>query len=86
LALVVRTPKLARVFQGSVRALLVLLALVVLLLAAGAVPAAAQVAERPNVLVLMTDDQTADSVGVMPNVQQLLMAQGPRARPSTAAS
>jgi N-acetylglucosamine-6-sulfatase len=76
LALGVRTPKLARVFQPSVRVPLIALALLALVLAAGTAPAAAQAPDRPNVLVLMTDDQTADSVAVMPNVQQLLMAQG----------
>ena len=50
----------------------------VLLLLAGvaASPAAAQAPERPNVLVFMTDDQTADSIAAMPNVQSLLVAQG----------
>lgn len=31
---------------------------------------------RPNVLVLMTDDQTVESMRVMPNVQRLLAARG----------
>jgi N-acetylglucosamine-6-sulfatase len=75
LALGVRTPKLARVFQPSVRALSMVIALLALVLVAAA-PAGAQAPERPNVLVLMTDDQTVDSLAVMPNVQQLLMAQG----------
>ncbi|HEX2233252.1 MAG TPA: sulfatase [Thermoleophilaceae bacterium] len=63
-------------FQPSVRARLIVLALLALVLVAGVAPAGAQAPERPNVLVLMTDDQTADSLAVMPNVQQLLMAQG----------
>jgi N-acetylglucosamine-6-sulfatase len=33
-------------------------------------------AERPNVLVVMTDDQTVESLRVMPNVQALLSARG----------
>jgi N-acetylglucosamine-6-sulfatase len=32
--------------------------------------------KRPNVVVLMTDDQQADSVRFMPNVQRLLAGQG----------
>jgi N-acetylglucosamine-6-sulfatase len=64
------------VFQPSVRSTATALALLVLALALPAGPAAAQSGERPNVLVLMTDDQTSESVSVMPNVQQLLMAQG----------
>jgi N-acetylglucosamine-6-sulfatase len=59
-----------------VRLALTTLALAALVLGAAAVPASAQAPDRPNVLVLMTDDQTADSVAAMPNVQQRLMAQG----------
>ncbi|HEY8216835.1 MAG TPA: sulfatase [Acidimicrobiia bacterium] len=32
--------------------------------------------ERPNIVVLMTDDQTAESLRYLPNVQRLLVAQG----------
>jgi arylsulfatase A-like enzyme len=32
--------------------------------------------KRPNVIVLMTDDQTADSLRVMPNVERLLVRRG----------
>jgi N-acetylglucosamine-6-sulfatase len=59
-----------------VRLALTTLALAALVLGAAAVPASAQAPDRPNVLVLMTDDQTADSVAAMPNVQRRLMAQG----------
>jgi N-acetylglucosamine-6-sulfatase len=64
------------VFQPSVRTAVAVLGLALLLAAAAAQPAAAQGAERPNVLVLMTDDQTSESVAAMPNVQRLLMAPG----------
>jgi N-acetylglucosamine-6-sulfatase len=64
------------VFQPSVRIVLALLGLALLIAAASAQPAVAQGSQRPNVLVLMTDDQTAESVAAMPNVQRLLMAQG----------
>jgi N-acetylglucosamine-6-sulfatase len=40
----------------------------------GAAAPAAQ--QRPNVVVLMTDDQTLESMRVMPNVRALLAAQG----------
>jgi len=33
-------------------------------------------AVRPNVLVLMTDDQTVESMRVMPNVKTLIADQG----------
>ena len=72
----VRTPNLAEVFHPSVRLTLAALVFLASLAAAAAGPAAAQAPERPNVLVLMTDDQTTESVAAMPNVQQLLMAQG----------
>ena len=52
--------------------LLPLIAVLALLIA---VPAASA-QERPNVVVLMTDDQTRDQVQFMPNVQRLLAAQG----------
>lgn len=42
----------------------------------GGVRAEAQGQERPNVLILMTDDQTLESMRVMPNVGRLLGAQG----------
>ena len=43
---------------------------------AGAAPASAQAQTRPNVLVVMTDDQTVESMRVMPNVQRLLAREG----------
>ena len=44
---------------------------------AGAAPANAQVfPERPNILLVMTDDQTVESMRVMPEVQQLLADRG----------
>jgi N-acetylglucosamine-6-sulfatase len=64
------------VFQPSVRTALAIVGLALLLAAAVVQPAAAQGPERPNVLVLMTDDQTSESVAAMPNVQRLLMAPG----------
>jgi len=47
--------------------------------ALGTVPAAASAGSapaRPNVVVIMTDDQTVESLRVMPNVQSLLAARG----------
>jgi arylsulfatase A-like enzyme len=44
------------------------------LIAGGAAPAAAPT--RPNVVLLMTDDQTLESMRVMPNVRGLLAEQG----------
>ena len=38
--------------------------------------AAAKGDERPNILVVMTDDQAAADVALMPNVKQLLAEQG----------
>jgi N-acetylglucosamine-6-sulfatase len=37
---------------------------------------AAELPERPNILLLMTDDQTVESMRVMPEVQRLLADQG----------
>jgi N-acetylglucosamine-6-sulfatase len=51
----------------------------VLAATAGAVPTASTSSaaqQRPNVLVLMTDDQTVESVRVMANVRRLLAAEG----------
>jgi N-acetylglucosamine-6-sulfatase len=43
----------------------------------GSSPAAAQQAnERPNVVVIMSDDQTQDSIRYMPRVQELIGAEG----------
>src|SRR4051812_4574264 len=61
---------------------LILAALAALsLVAAGAGPAAARPASaqksgRPNILVVMTDDQAAADLAQMPNVRKLLAAQG----------
>ena len=44
--------------------------------AAGARPATAAKDGRPNILVVMTDDQNVDDVAHMPNVRRLLAAQG----------
>jgi N-acetylglucosamine-6-sulfatase len=38
--------------------------------------AAAEFLERPNILLLMTDDQTVESMRVMPNVQRLIADEG----------
>jgi N-acetylglucosamine-6-sulfatase len=45
-------------------------------LPAGAGRPAGRVAARPNILVIMTDDQTVESVRVMANVNRMLAAQG----------
>jgi arylsulfatase A-like enzyme len=42
----------------------------------GAPAAASAPAKRPNVVVLMTDDQTVESLRVMPNVKRLLVNRG----------
>ena len=54
------------------------LPLALVALAVAAAPAAAQgpSATRPNVLAIMTDDQTPESIRVMPNVRRLLADQG----------
>ena len=44
--------------------------------AAPTTPAGAQTGARPNVLVIQTDDQTVESLRVMPNVRRLLARQG----------
>jgi arylsulfatase A-like enzyme len=54
---------------------LALLALLAALLVP-ATAASAQAGPRPNVLVIQTDDQTLESMRVMPNVRRLLAAQG----------
>jgi N-acetylglucosamine-6-sulfatase len=50
--------------------------LVLVLLVVLAVPAAAAAAAKPNVLVVMTDDQRLDDLRVMPKTQRLLGALG----------
>lgn len=59
---------------------LALLALVLLAACAGAAfgtPAAgAQGAKRPNIVFVLSDDQRADTLGAMPNVQRELVAHG----------
>jgi N-acetylglucosamine-6-sulfatase len=59
-----------RVQTGNVRARVVLIALMLLALA----PAAAEA--RPNIVVLMTDDQTLESMSVMPMTRELLGDRG----------
>ena len=54
----------------------VLATLVALVLLAPAGSAAPEPGKRPNVLVLMTDDQTLESMRVMPNVRDLLARRG----------
>jgi N-acetylglucosamine-6-sulfatase len=44
--------------------------------AAAAPSAASGSAQRPNIVVLMTDDQTVESLRVMPNVERLLVERG----------
>jgi N-acetylglucosamine-6-sulfatase len=39
-------------------------------------PGKSNIANRPNVLVFMTDDQTVESMRVMPNVKTLIADQG----------
>src|SRR5215207_3293045 len=56
--------------------LLTALALLALPAAAQARPVAASADGRPNILVVMTDDQAAADVARMPNVKRLLAAQG----------
>jgi arylsulfatase A-like enzyme len=52
------------------------LALLALPTSAGARPATAAEDGRPNILVVMTDDQAAADLAKMPNVRRLLAAQG----------
>ena len=52
------------------------LALIALPSSAAARPATAERDGRPNILVVMTDDQSAADVAKMPNVRRLLAAQG----------
>jgi arylsulfatase A-like enzyme len=59
---------------GVAAAFLTTLVTLVLLVPSGS--AAPERQSRPNVLVLMTDDQTLESLRVMPNVQQLLAGRG----------
>jgi N-acetylglucosamine-6-sulfatase len=71
MATAMRTARLGRAFAAaaSVAAAAVLFAL--------ATPTAAEARQtRPNVLVLMTDDQDIESMRVMPNVQRLLADRG----------
>lgn len=45
-------------------------------LTAGGEPAPAQSASKPNVVVVMTDDQTVEQMRALPNVQRLIGTQG----------
>ena len=61
------------------RVSIVVLLLAVGVLSAGAVgapPAASGPPKRPNIVVIMTDDQTVESLRVMKNVKRLLAARG----------
>src|SRR4249920_1801998 len=42
----------------------------------GARPHVAHATKRPNIVFLMTDDQTLENMRVMPNVQRLLATEG----------
>jgi arylsulfatase A-like enzyme len=53
-----------------------LLVLVAVLIGAGPVASADAEQERPNVLVVMTDDQTVESLRVMPRTRELVGARG----------
>jgi N-acetylglucosamine-6-sulfatase len=64
-----------RVGTATRRALLVAVAGAALLLGVPALAAQDAIA-RPNVVVVMTDDQDARSIGVMPNVERELARQG----------
>ena len=55
---------------------LALLLMLSLLTAAGAAPVARSAPGQPNFVVLMTDDQTLDSMSVMPQTQKLLGEKG----------
>jgi N-acetylglucosamine-6-sulfatase len=57
-------------------ATLVVLAAFALVFVGGGEPAAQERQGRPNVLVLMTDDQTLRSLEVMPNVRRLIGGEG----------
>ncbi len=65
----------SRITRLSIAAVAASCALSALLLPDGASNAASR-ARHPNVLVLMTDDQTLESMRVMPNVQRLLVRRG----------
>jgi N-acetylglucosamine-6-sulfatase len=56
--------------------LLVVVALPLILPAGAATAPPARQDRRPNIVVIETDDQTVGTLGVMPNVRRLLVAQG----------
>jgi len=58
------------------RALVILPALLAIVVLATGSPSAGQTPTRPNVVVVMSDDQTVESLRVMTNVRTLLQAQG----------
>ncbi len=73
-----RTGSKAKLGFGTAKALL-LLALGLVLMAIGASTASAQSQDDevpPNVLVIETDDQTQESISVMPNTRSLIGGQG----------
>jgi N-acetylglucosamine-6-sulfatase len=58
------------------RALVIVPALLAVVVLATGSPSAGQTAARPNVVVVMSDDQTVESLRVMSNVRTLLQTQG----------
>jgi N-acetylglucosamine-6-sulfatase len=62
--------------RSAVALVVVAIAWLVLPVTASARPAAASKDGRPNILVVMTDDQAAADVAEMPNVKRLLAARG----------
>jgi N-acetylglucosamine-6-sulfatase len=62
--------------SSRIIAALVLLVLSGLTAGAAAAPHAAAPPKRPNIVVIMTDDQTVESIRVMKNVKRLLVSRG----------
>jgi hypothetical protein len=60
------------------RATLIPIGVLLALPPTGGISGAAQIiAERPNVLVIMTDDQRADTLGVMKRTKRWFLSEGP---------